>query len=274
MKTPELEVAEEAARAGGAVALHYFRAGIAMRSKDVANLVSDADIEAERAIVAVIRKAFPGHEVLGEETHVGDTTARDLWIVDPIDGTNNFAHRIPHFAVSVAYWRDGRPECGVIYNPAREDWFTVVRGQGAYQSIEGQREGERARVGAQARLDEVLVGVGFYYDRGLMMEATLDAIRALKRKNIHGIRRCGTASLDLCMVGMGMYGAYFEYELSPWDFAAGALFVEEAGGRVTTARGAPLPLARTSVLASNGLLHEPMLEIVRTHHPGGPEPGP
>ncbi len=119
----------------------------------------------------------------------------------------------------------------------------------------------------QTKLDEVLVGVGFYYDRGAMMEATLRAIGDLKRCQIHGIRRFGTASLDLCMVGSGCYGAYFEYELSPWDFAAGALFVEEAGGRITTARGEPLPLARTSVLASNGPLHAPTLEIVHRHHP-------
>ncbi len=265
MRTPELEVAEEAARAAGAIIARYFRDGVAMRSKDVANLVSDADVEAERAIVAVIKRSYPGHEVLGEETHHGDATAADLWVVDPLDGTNNFAHRIPHFAVSIAYWRGGRPECGVIYNPIREDWYRVVRGAGAFYGS------ERANVGEQAGLDEVLVGVGFYYDRGAMMESTLDSIRDLKHRHVHGIRRCGTASLDLCRVGLGMYGAYFEYELSPWDFAAGALFVTEAGGRVTTARGGPLPLARTSLLASNGLLHEPVLEIVRAHHPGGPE---
>src|SRR5436190_14583635 len=112
MKTPELEVAEEAARAGGAIAARYFREGIAMRSKEVANLVSDADIEAERAVVEVIRRSFPGHEVLGEETHHGDSGAEHLWVVDPLDGTNNFAHRIPHFAVSIAYWQGGRAECG------------------------------------------------------------------------------------------------------------------------------------------------------------------
>jgi myo-inositol-1(or 4)-monophosphatase len=265
MKTPELEVAEEAARAAGAIVARYFRDGVAMRSKDIANLVSDADVEAERAIVEVIKREYPGHDVLGEEAHHGDSGASDLWVVDPLDGTNNFAHRLPHFAVSIAYWRAGRPECGVIYNPIRDDWYRVVRGEGAFYGT------ERARVGEQARLDEVLVGVGFYYDRGAMMESTLASIRALKRRHIHGIRRCGTASLDLCMVGLGIYGAYFEYELSPWDFAAGALFVTEAGGRITTARGGPLPLARTSVLASNGLLHEPVLEIVRLHHPGGAE---
>jgi myo-inositol-1(or 4)-monophosphatase len=265
MTTPELIVAEEAARAGGAIVAHYFREGVAMRSKDIANLVSDADVEAERAIVEVIRRAYPGHEVLGEESHQGDSRAEHFWVVDPLDGTNNFAHRVPHFAVSIGYYRSGVAQCGVVFNPVRDDWHTVARGQGAFQN------GRRVHVAEHTRLDEVLVGVGFYYDRGAMMEATLAAVGDLKRQQIHGIRRFGTASLDLCMVGMGLFGAYFEYELSPWDFAAGRLFVEEAGGRVTTGRGHPLPMAKTSVLASNGALHEAVLEIVRSHHPGEPE---
>ncbi len=264
MMTPEQTVAEEAARAGGAIAARYFRDGVAMRSKDVSNLVSDADVEAEHAIAAVIRRAFPSHAILGEEAHQGDATAEHLWVVDPIDGTNNFAHKIPHFAVSVAYYRAGAAQCGVVFNPVRDEWHTAARGQGAFH------DGRPARVEEASRLDEVLVGVGFYYDRGAMMEATLAAVGDLKRAMIHGIRRFGTASLDLCMVGLGRYGAYFEYELSPWDFAAGRLFVEEAGGKVTTARGGPLPMAKTSILASNGAVHDEALAIVRAHHPGGP----
>ena len=264
MTTPELTVAQEAAGAAGAILMRYLREGIAMRSKDVANLVSDADIEAERAIVAVIRRSFPGHEVLGEEVHQGDLGAEHLWVVDPLDGTNNFAHKIPHFAVSIAYYRGGIAQCGVVFNPARDEWHVAVRGQGATFN------GQRAQVAEHTRLDEALIGVGFYYDRGAMMEATLAAMADLKRRRIHGIRRFGTASLDLCMVGLGQYGAYYEYTLSPWDFAAGRLFVEEAGGRVTTARGGPLPLGRTSILATNGRLHEAVLEVVRAHHPDGP----
>ncbi len=261
MTTPEQMIAEEAARAGGAVAARYFRDGVAMRSKDVANLVSDADVEAEHAIAGVIRRAFPSHAILGEEAHQADAGAEHLWVVDPIDGTNNFAHRIPHFAVSIAYYHAGVARCGVVYNPIREEWHTAALGQGAYH------DGRAVRVGEETRLDEVLVGVGFYYDRGAMMEATLAAVGDLKRRQIHGIRRFGTASLDLCAVALGRYGAYFEYELSPWDFAAGRLFVEEAGGRVTTARGEPLPLAKSSILATNGPLHDPMLAVIRPHHP-------
>ncbi len=262
MKTAELTVAIEAAKAGGSVVEKYFREGIIMRSKEVANLVSDADVEAEQAIVEVLRKAYPGHEILGEESHAGDATAEHVWVVDPLDGTNNFAHKIPHFAVSIAYYRAGEAQCGVIFNPVRDDWHLAVKGQGATHN------GKPARVSEASRLDESLVGVGFYYDRGAMMEATLAAIGELKRQMIHGIRRFGTASLDLAMVGMGMYGGYFEYELSPWDFAAGRLFVEEAGGKVTTATGEPLPLGKSTILASNGRLHEALLAIVSRHCAG------
>src|SRR3954452_1684647 len=127
MTTTELGVAEEAARAGGAIVARYFRDGVTMRSKDIANLVSDADVEAERAIVEVIRRAYPDHEILAEEEHPGDATAEHLWVIDPLDGTNNFAHRIPHCAVSIAYCRDGRAECGVIVNPIRDEWHIAAR---------------------------------------------------------------------------------------------------------------------------------------------------
>ncbi len=261
-----MNVARRAAAAGGAVVGRYFREGVAMRRKAVADLVCDADVESEQAIVDVIGRAFPDHAILGEESHRGDTSAEHLWMVDPLDGTTNFAHGIAHFSISVAYYRGGRPECGVVFDPVGDDWFTAARGSGAC------RNDRPVRVADSRRLDEVLVGVGFYYDRGAMMEATLAAIGDLFRQNIHGIRRFGTASLDLCMVGVGAFGAFFEYELSPWDFAAGRLFVEEAGGRVTTCLGRELPLAPSTLLASNGHLHEAMQGLVEPHVPRNKKP--
>lgn len=261
MNTSELTIARQAAQAGGAIVERYFREGVAIRTKESYNLVCDADLESERAVVDIIRRAFPGHAVLAEEAHTADAGAEHLWIVDPLDGTNNFAHRIDRFAVSVAYYHRGQAVCGVVYNPVRGDWYVAERGRGATHN------GRPIHVEQAARLDQVLVGVGFYYDRGEMMEATLTAIRDLFRLQIHGIRRFGAASLDLCQVADGSFGAFFEYELAPWDFAAGRLILEEAGGRITTCRGAPLPLAKTSLLASNGLVHEAVLEVVRAHHP-------
>jgi len=264
--TAELRIAEAAARAGGEVVARYFRdfANVASEAKagePSYNRVSVADLESERVIVETIRRAFPDHAILAEEGHSAHSHAEHLWVIDPIDGTNNFLHGIPQFAVSVAYYRAGQPECGVIFNPARDEWFIAAKGQGAFHN------GRPMRVSEHTRLNEVLIGLGFYYDRGAMMEATLDAMRDLFHENIHCIRRMGAATLDLCMVGCGQLGAFFEYELSPWDYAAGRLIVEEAGGRVTTCSGEALPLTKTHILATNGRLHAPMLEIVQRHLP-------
>lgn len=260
MPSAELTIAQQAARAGGEIVSRYYREGVTMRSKESYNLVSDADVEAEHAIVATIRQAFPGHAILAEEAHKDSVDAEHLWVIDPLDGTNNFAHDIPQFAVSVAYYRAGQPECGVVFQPLRDDWYVATRGKGAYHN------GRRVEVSQNARLDEILVGVGFYYDRGRIMESTLAAIRDLFHAQIHGIRRFGAASLDLCWVGLGRFGAFFEFELAPWDFAAGRLFVEEAGGRVTTCAGGPLPMAKSSILATNGCVHEAVLNAVRPHY--------
>ncbi|MBX3420217.1 MAG: inositol monophosphatase [Pirellulaceae bacterium] len=263
-RSQPLRVALEAALAGGKIIHEYFRTGIQAHSKvanQPFNLVTTADIESERAIAELIRRNFPGHEIVGEEGTLGRIDATDVWIIDPLDGTNNFAHRIPQFAASIAYYRHGQAECGVVVNPVRGDWYWAVRGEGAYHN------GRRLRVSSALRLSESMVGVGFYYDRGAMMEATLATIGDFFRQQIHGIRRFGAAALDLCAVADAMFGAYFEYHLSPWDYAAGRLIVEEAGGMVTDAHGQPLPLSATSLLASNGILHPPSLLIIAPHHP-------
>ena len=259
-----LSIAGDAARAGGEVLAKYFAEGVVVDQKNDAesyNLVSVADVEAEQAIVDVIRRKFPDHSVLGEESHHDDVRAEHLWVVDPLDGTNNFVHGIPHYAVSIAYYHHGVGQCGVVFNPSRNDWYEATAGGGAFHN------GSPANVCRDDALDKVLVSVGFYYDRGKMMEATLAAIGDLFREQIHGIRRFGTAALDLIQVGCGLFGGYFEYQLSPWDFAAGVLFVEEAGGRVTTCLGKPLPLKKTDVLATNSRLHDRISAIVGPHLP-------
>src|SRR4051812_25720004 len=190
----ELQLAKDAAREAGSIIQRYFRDGVVMRTKESFNLVSDADVEAERAIVQRIQRTFPDHAILAEEEHAHAARAEHLWVVDPLDGTNNFAHKIPQFSVSVAYYRGGVAQCGVVYNPVRDDWHVAVAGQGAFFN------GARTRVSEEARLGEALVGVGFYYDRGVKMESTLAAVGDLKRDHkVHGIRRFGAASLDLCM---------------------------------------------------------------------------
>jgi myo-inositol-1(or 4)-monophosphatase len=236
----------------------YFRKKVSIQTKSLANFVSEADMSAERIIVDIIRSAHPDHAVLAEETHHTFSDARHLWVVDPLDGTSNFLHGIPHFAVSVGYFRDGQAEVGVVYNPVSEDWFYAVQGQGAWHN------GQRLSVNQESMLADTIVAVGFYYDRGKMMEATLEAIADLFRENIHGIRRFGAAALDLAQLARGDYGVFVEFKLQPWDHAAGALLVREAGGRVTDCRDQRLPIQHpSSVLATNGLLHEAALAIVK-----------
>lgn len=261
-----LSVATTAAQTGGEVLTRYWRDGVHMRNKSDAggktyDLISDADIESENAIVQCIRREFPDHEILGEEGQAGDTGAEHLWIIDPLDGTNNYAHRVPHFAVSIAYYHRGKAVVGAVLNPVRGEMYTAVKGGGAFFGD------QPIHVSPATSLGECLIGCGFYYDRGEMMRSTLAAIGDFFSHDIHGIRRFGTASLDLCQVACGMFGGFFEYQLAPWDFAAGALVIAEAGGHVTTATGDDMPIAKTSIVASNQHLHRSMLDITMRHHP-------
>jgi len=261
-----LKSAIEAARIGGDVLMRYFHQGVEIRSKvadsgKTYDLVSDADLDSEKAIGRFLRDRYPDHELLGEEDLAGDIDAEHLWVIDPLDGTNNFAHRIPQFAVSIAYYRRGAPIAGVVFNPASDQLFSATFGGGAFCN------GEPIHVSPVKSLREALIGCGFYYDRGEMMRRTLNAIEEFFGREIHGIRRFGGAALDLCHVATGQFGGFFEYQLAPWDFAAGGLIVAEAGGRVTDARGEPLSLQTTSLVASNGQLHEVISEITSRHHP-------
>ena len=269
-----LQIAREAAHSCGTVLRDRFGT-ISYESKAGGvshDLVTEADVESERTAVRLIKQAFPDHAILGEENATApppeDPAAEpSLWIIDPLDGTNNFAHGVPHFAVSIGYYERGEAVAGVVLNPAHGDLFSAARGQGAFaeSTIEPNRDPVRLTVGTETSLDHVLIGCGFYYDRGPMMKATLAAVEEVFGHGIHGIRRMGTASLDLCAVAAGQFGAFFEYQLQPWDFAAGRLILSEAGGRVSNAFGDPLPLAATSILASNGPLHELLLPILKSH---------
>ena len=259
----ELRVAALAAQVGGKIVNGYFDSGVTSIGKTLNDrpqgLVTKADLESEASIVACIRESYPHHHFLGEETYSDDIHNEHLWIIDPLDGTNNFAFGIPRFAVSVAYYRKGVPHSGAILDPVSGTMSVAEKGRGAFSG------NQKAGVSQHNQLSDTMISTGFYYDRGVMMQTTLDTIRDLFHENIHGIRRFGAAALDLVDVGMGRYGGFFEYVLSPWDFAAARIFIEEAGGRVTDCLGNPLGLEKTSVLATNGKLHEVLLKITSKH---------
>lgn len=266
-------VAKQAAHLAGKILTKHFAdlSNAKVESKNDASgnydgIVTSADVQAEAVIIETISNAFPGHQFLAEEgfSEIADTVDQieDLWIIDPLDGTNNFAHGIDHFAVSIAYYRKGVPQFGIVYNPFTGDEYWAEKDQGAhYRRLGGPVL--QANVNHHEALNQTMVAVGFYYDRGEMMQATLASVERLFTANIHGIRRMGTAALDIVQVGIGSFGAFFEYQLSPWDFAAARLFLEEAGGTITTCSNEILPIAKTSVLATNGHLHQPMLDLIR-----------
>ena len=260
LQHPKLETAMRAAQLGANVLREKFQTTLAIETKGLANFVTEADLNSERIIVDSIRTLYPEDAFISEESHSDRADAAKLWIIDPLDGTSNFMHGIPHFAISIAYYENGMPELGIVLNPVRSECYVAVRGQGAWLN------GIRQHVDRADRIDATMITCGFYYDRDRMMQATLDTIGSFFRKNIHGMRRFGAAALDLCNVGCGQYGVFFEYQLHPWDYAAGQLFLAEAGGLATDCDGIPLPLNRaSSICASNQLLHRQALEIIQPH---------
>jgi myo-inositol-1(or 4)-monophosphatase len=252
-----ISCAVRAARAASKIMMAKYGSGRAME-KTKNNLVTEADFACEKAIVSVIRKKYPLHSILAEERHQNtDVLSKNLWIIDPLDGTNNYAHAIPHFCVSIAYAEKGKVLAGVVVDPMRKELFSAARGSGAFLNS------KRISVSATARISRAIITTGFYYDRGRLMEKTLAAIRSLFKADIRGIRRFGSAALDLCWVACGRFDGYFEYKLSTWDFAAGMLLVNEAGGRCSDREGKELALTSKSAVVSNGRIHREILRIVR-----------
>ncbi len=252
-----LKLAELAARAAGKKILEM-QGGTSVTEKANSNLVTEADLAAQELIISSIKEQYPDYSIIAEENDLqANINAPHLWIIDPLDGTNNFAHHIPQFCVSIAYAGYGKVEAGVVFDPSRNELFSAVRGRGAFLN------NKSIQVSKAASLQQAMVATGFYYDRGAMMRKTLDSIEKLFAKDIHGIRRYGAAALDLCWVACGRFDAYFEYHLSTWDFAAGILIVAEAGGFCTDPAGEPFTLESKGVIASNGKLHSSFSEIVK-----------
>lgn len=253
-----LDTAILAAKAAGKIHKKYFNTALKLKTKTASyDLVTIADIEAERKIVSVIKNNFKGHNFLGEENKYKKTPSEFTWVIDPLDGTNNFAANMPIFAVSIALVKNQEPIAGVIYDVSRDELFYAAKGGGAYLN------GKQLRVGKAADLKRALLITGFYYDRGKEMDENLKKIKEFLIRHVIGIRRLGSAALDLAYVAAGRASGYWEFELSPWDFAAGILIVREAGGKVTGRYGEKIALKKSFILASNGKIHNKMLQILK-----------
>ena len=251
----ELAAAVEAALAGGDVLRRRFGSDLKISYKSELDLVTEADTESERAIVGILKKRFPGAGILAEEggETVGSESTR--FIIDPLDGTTNYAHGYPCFAVSIGFERDSRVIAGVVYDPLRGELFTGEAGAGAFLN------GNPIRVSALADLKRALLITGFPYDLKLDLALALTLFNRFMGQ-ARAIRRDGSAALDLCYVASGRADGFWEEKLKPWDTAAGSLIVMEAGGRVSDFGGAPFVTSGATILASNGALHAAMLEVL------------
>lgn len=245
----DVEVALEAARAGAEVIRAAFgRSGKATFKTSAVDPVTETDKAAESAVLAVIRRWRPNDVTLSEESGGAGWDSGRVWIADPLDGTVNFIHGFPHVAVSVAIWDEGRPLAGAVIDVVRGEEFTAVAGGGAFL------DGEPIRVSSQTELVSSLIVTGFPYDRRENADRYARVLARVLSK-IQGIRRTGSAALDMCYVACGRFDGYWEYGLEPWDAAASLIAITEAGGTWTGFEGVPYRLGTSGVVATNGLIH-------------------
>jgi len=219
-------------------------------------LVTEMDLLAEKVIVSEIRKRYPDHSLLAEEkTDLrGDSPYR--WVIDPLDGTTNYAHGYPVFSLSIALEKAGEVILGVVYDPTRDELFVGKKGKGA------RLNGRKIHVSSTPKLSECLLATGFPYDIRETAADNFDHFRNFALR-VHAVRRAGSAALDLCYVAAGRFDGFWEMKLGPWDLAAGSLMVREAGGKVTDFLGTPLVLDGKYVLASNGKIHREMIQLLK-----------
>ncbi len=244
--------AAEIAREGGALLMEYFARNVAIEYKGDADLVTIADRKSEKLLVERLHAAWPDHDVLGEEGTLTSSGSEYRWYVDPLDGTTNFAHGYPVFCVSLGLEHRGELIAGVIYDPTRDETFAAEKGKGATLN------GRPIHVSGTAKLGESILGTGFPSHKR-HKNPNIQFYHQLTLRS-HGVRRAGSAALDLASVASGRFDGFWEFNLNSWDTAAGVVLVREAGGIVTDFSNGPFNLSSREVLASNRLIHEELLK--------------
>jgi myo-inositol-1(or 4)-monophosphatase len=248
-----LEISAEIAREAGALLAKFFERRVTYELKGEHDLVTEADRASEQLVVERLRSHFPSHSIVAEEGGGHAGTSDYCWYVDPLDGTTNFAHSFPMYNVTLALEHAGELVAGVIFDPERNEMFSSERGSGAYLN------NRRIRVSKVPRIEDALVATGFpskkrHADVNVHFYYQLAMIT-------HGVRRAGSAALDLAYVASGRLDGFWEFGLNPWDMAAGMLLIEEAGGKCSDMKGGAAKLRGPHLLADNGMIHESMLEI-------------
>lgn len=258
MTTPALNIAISAARAAGHVIIRNInrRPDLKIQAKAMNDFVSEVDYQAEFEIISIIRKAYPNHAILAEESgqHEGDQCE---WIIDPLDGTTNYLHGIPHYCVSIAMREDSKLMLGVVYDPFKEELFCAARGKGATLN------NRRIRVSTQGDISTSLIGTGLPYrtDQIASLDQYMAALRVIIEQNA-GVRRAGAAALDLAYVAAGRFDGFWETGLHSWDIAAGALLVQEAGGLISDPHGGHDYLQSGDVVAANSKLYKNLITTI------------
>lgn len=251
-----LKVAKDAALKAGEMLRENFDEAREISFKGEINLVTHFDSLSQSIIHKHISSRFPEHDFLAEEGLCREKGVEYRWLIDPLDGTTNFAHKFPVFCISIALERNGETDLGVVYDPLRNEMFWAEIGQGAFLN------GKKIRVSSVNDLDKSLVATGFPYD---IRESEVNNINHFNNFaiRVQAIRRCGSAAMDLCYVACGRFDGFWELKLNPWDVAAGVLIVKEAGGRISDFQDEEYSIYGSETLATNGLIHQQMVDILK-----------
>jgi len=256
----QLETLKQIALQAGKIVKQGYSAQKEVQHKGIVDLVTQYDVKTEEFIIEQLQIHFSDYTLIGEESYdrsQGYTHKKAIYI-DPIDGTTNFVHGIPHLGISLGVWEDGEPTLALVYNPILDELFYAARHEGAYLN------GTKLAVSKQDSLQQSLIGTGFPYakvNKGLEHDWVLKTLTNLL-SNIRDIRRLGAAAIDLCYLAQGKIDAFYEIDLQPWDVSAGILIVLEAGGKVTNANGEAFSLESKSIVVSNGKVHDALLEHI------------
>jgi myo-inositol-1(or 4)-monophosphatase len=251
-----LEFAKETARRAGEIQRNNFeKKGLAVEHKGRIDLVTEVDIACEKLITEAVRQNFPEHGILAEEGARRESLEGDIWIIDPLDGTVNYAHGFPMFAVSIALYHKDEPVLGVVYDPLRDEIFTSVTGRGAYMND------APIKVTGVENLENALIATGFPYDLKTNPRNNLANFNRVALE-CQAVRRPGAAAIDLCYLACGRFDAFWEQRLCPWDMAAARIIVAEAGGKVTDMKGNSLDIFGETICAANPALHPKLLALL------------
>jgi len=260
--TTELQIARKAVDAASEIIQEYqVNNNFSVNFKGKNDIVTEADLRSEEKIITILRREFPDDGIMAEETaHEKIVPDERTWIIDPIDGTTNFAHGFPIYCVSIGLWENQQPQMGIVLEVSRQEYFTAIVGKGAYLN------GKPIHVSSVDELDDAMIGTGFPYNDMSLVDDYVQFFHWLL-KNSQGVRRPGSAAYDLCCVAAGRFDGFYEYALSPWDVAAASLIIKEAGGKVSDWQGDDNWLLDKRIVAGNAIIHEKLLKSIQEHFP-------